>query len=317
MKKTILLSTFFTLISILSMAQTRKYIAQFSHMQGYFNPALTGYEGSSIRGFVRNQWVGFEGAPKTYFASVELDLMDLSANKDPLKANKNTVGFNFLNDQYGVFAETEMIANYSSRIRLNEMTGLRLGAGINYKTIRLDGTRLSPDQPEDPKIMQYLNGFADMQVLDFNLGMAITHPNYYLSYAVQNVNRGAINSGDIFMERSPRVGIFQGGYRNAMTENLALAFNLMYRHQENLPSHTEFNFKVLMMDKLWLGLGHRVRYANNFQLGFVFPMVRFGYVYELPMSKSYLLSYATHEFMAVFPLFRKNLKETTNEVLIW
>lgn len=317
MKKIFILSTFFTLLTFVTTAQTRKYIAQFSHMQGYFNPALTGYEGSAIRGFVRNQWVGFEGAPMTYFASLELDLMDLSSKKDPLLANKNTVGFNFMNDQYGVFSETEMIGNYSSRISLNEVTGLRLGAGLNYKNIGLDGTRLSPDQPSDPKIMQYMNGFANMQILDFNLGIAITHPNYYISYAVQNVNQGAINSGDVFMERSPRIGIFQGGFRNALTEKMALALNVFYRHQNNLPSNTEFNFKVLMMDKLWLGLGHRVRYANNFQLGFVFPVVRFGYVYELPMTKSYLLSYPTHEFMAVFPLFRKNLRETSNEVLIW
>jgi type IX secretion system PorP/SprF family membrane protein len=317
MKKTIILSAFFSLLCFITTAQTRKYIAQFSHMQGYFNPALTGYEGSAVRGFVRNQWAGFEGAPKTYFASVELDLMDLSSNKDLLNASKNTVGFNFMNDQYGVFTETEMVGNYSSRIQLNKVTGLRLGAGINYKNIGLDGTRLSPDQPADPKIMQYLNGFANMQVLDFNLGIAITHPNYYISYAVQNVNRGAINSGDVFMERSPRIGIFQGGYRNAMTDNLALALNVFYTHQENLPSNTEFNFKVLMMDKMWLGLGHRVNYANNFQVGFLFPMVRFGYVYELPISRSFLLPNTTHEFLAVIPLFRKNLRESVNEVLIW
>jgi hypothetical protein len=60
-----------------------------------------------------------------------------------------------------------------------------------------------------------------------------------------------------------------------------------------------------------------VRYANNFQLGFVFPMLRLGYVYEMPMSKTYLLSNTTHEFLAVIPLFRKNLKESSNEVLIW
>ncbi|MCR9016403.1 type IX secretion system membrane protein PorP/SprF [Aquiflexum gelatinilyticum] len=317
MKKIIILSTFFALLSFITTAQTRKYIAQFSHMQGYFNPALTGYEGSAVRGLVRNQWVGFEGAPKTYFASVELDLMELSGKKDLMDANKNTFGFNFMNDQYGVFSETEMMGNYSSRIQLNEVTGLRLGAGVSYKNISLDGTRLSPDQPADPKIMQYLNGFANMQILDFNLGIAVTHPNYYLSYAVQNVNRGMINSGDVFMERSPRIGIFQGGFRNTVTEDMSLSFNIFYRHQKNLPSNTEFNFKVLMMDKIWLGLGHRVGYAHNFQLGFVFPMVRLGYVYEIPMSKSYLLPNTTHEFLAIIPLFRKNFKESSNEVLIW
>ncbi|WP_373524264.1 type IX secretion system membrane protein PorP/SprF [Aquiflexum sp.] len=298
-------------------AQTRKYVAQFSHMQGYFNPALTGYEGSTVRGFVRNQWAGFEGAPKTYFVSAEMDFADITGNSDPLMADKNAFGINVLHDQYGAFAETELIGNYSARIQISPLTSFRLGVGVNYNMIRLDGNLLNPDQPEDPRIMQYLNGFANMQVLDFNIGGSITHPNYYISYAVHNANRGAINSGDIFMERRPRVGVFQGGYRNAMTDQLAVATNIMYRHQVGLPDNIEFNFKVLMMDRLWLGAGHRRFYANNVQLGMVFPMVRIGYVYEMPMARSYLLPNTTHEFLAVFPLFRKNIRESKDEVLIW
>ncbi|SHO65429.1 type IX secretion system membrane protein PorP/SprF, partial [Algoriphagus zhangzhouensis] len=64
-------------------SQSTKYISQFSHFQSYFNPGLTGYEGSTVRGFVRNQWSGFEGAPKTYFFSTELDFGELSGERDP------------------------------------------------------------------------------------------------------------------------------------------------------------------------------------------------------------------------------------------
>ena len=51
------------LIGTDSLAQNRKFVSQFSEFQSYFNPALTGYEGSVVRGFVRNQWGGIEGAP--------------------------------------------------------------------------------------------------------------------------------------------------------------------------------------------------------------------------------------------------------------
>lgn len=54
--KTLLLLAVLSLTVMESYSQTRKYVSQFSHFQGYFNPALTGYEGSVVRGFVRNQW---------------------------------------------------------------------------------------------------------------------------------------------------------------------------------------------------------------------------------------------------------------------
>ncbi|MCH7411546.1 type IX secretion system membrane protein PorP/SprF [Belliella sp. DSM 111904] len=313
MKKIYLLFIAITM-SITSFAQSRKYVSQFSHMQSYFNPALTGYEGSNFRGLIRNQWVGFEGAPMTYFGSVEFDIADFSKGADP---NKNALGVNVLHDQYGAFVETEMIGSYASRIQVGEKTAIRLGMGVSYNQVRLDGNSLTTEQASDPVVGQYLNSFANMQVLDFNIGMALTHPNYYVSYAVSHVNKGAINSGDVFMERKPRVGIFQAGYRNALSQNLALATNFMYRTQQDLPDNIEFNFKVLMMDRIWLGGGHRIDYANNFQLGVLFPMIRIGYVYELPMNKSYLLPNTTHEFLAVIPLFKKNIRSDSKEVLIW
>ncbi|WP_114752049.1 PorP/SprF family type IX secretion system membrane protein [Pleomorphovibrio marinus] len=296
-------------------AQSRKYISQFSHLQNYYSPALTGYEGSSIRGFVRNQWAGFEGAPKTYLLSAEMDMADLGGSE--ASSGKNALGLTMLHDNYGAFAETGIITSYASRIQVTNRASIRMGIGVNYNTIRLDGHRMTTEQADDEILANYLNGFATSQILDFNLGLALTHPNYYFSYAVHNVNRGAISSGDEIVGRNPREGILQFGFRSMVDEGLAVIFNGMHNRGMNLPSNTEFNFKVLLRDRLWIGGGHRMSYANNFQLGVLLPNMRIGYVYELPMNKSYLLPNTTHEFMAVFPLFRENIRKTENEVLIW
>ncbi|WP_188444633.1 PorP/SprF family type IX secretion system membrane protein, partial [Belliella aquatica] len=216
---------------------------------------------------------------------------------------KNAAGISILHDQYGAFAETEFVASYASRIQIGEKTNLRLGAGLNYRSVRLDGNSMTTEQADDPIVGQYLGSFSNMQVMDFNLGIAVTHPNYYVSYAVHHVNQGAINSGDVFMERMPRAGIFQAGYRNRMTDNLALATNFMYRSQIDLPDNVEFNMKVVLKEKFWLGGGHRIDYANNFQFGLLFDKMRLGYIYEIPMLRSYLLPNVTHEFMLTYALF--------------
>lgn len=302
MKKIFILLISFGLSTSL-FAQSRKYISQFSHLQGYYNPGLTGYEGSMLRGFVRNQWAGWEGTPKTYFFSAELDFGQLSGQASGDVLGKNAAGLSVLHDEYGAFAETELIGSYASRIQLGERSNLRLGAGVNYRSIRLDGNRMTTQQVDDPIVGQYLGTFSAMEVLDFSLGLALTHRDYYVSFAVHHANEGAISSGDFFMERLPRVGVFQAGYRSRLNDDLALATNFMYRSQSDLPDNIEFNFKVVLRDMIWLGGGHRIDYANNLQFGLLLDRMRIGYIYEMPMLKSYLLPNVTHEFMLTYALF--------------
>ncbi|TXE06929.1 type IX secretion system membrane protein PorP/SprF [Algoriphagus aquimarinus] len=298
-------------------AQSQKYISQFSQFQSYFNPALTGYEGSTVRGFVRNQWSGVDGAPKTYFFSTELDFGELSGEVDPALTGKNAVSLNLLHDTYGAFRETELTVGYASRIRLSETHNLRMGAGINYQTIRLDGNALSTEEQNDPTLGQYIGQFSNMSVVDFNLGMALTHANYYISYGIHRVNGGKITNGDEFMNGYPASSIFQAGYRSAVSENVAVIFNAFYRTQKNLDDNIEFNMKAVLMDKLWLGIGHRMDYATNAQAGIVTKRLRIGYLYEFPNGGSYNFPGNTHEFTAVFNLFRDNVRTDSQPVIMW
>ncbi|MDN3671080.1 type IX secretion system membrane protein PorP/SprF [Echinicola jeungdonensis] len=300
-----------------TLAQSRKYISQFNFFQSYFNPGLTGYEGSAVRGFVRNQWGGFEGAPKTMFFSAELDFAELQGRENPALMGKNAASVNLLFDNYGAFRETSLILGYASRIRLTEKHNLRMGAGINYTSVRLDGASLTVEQQNDDLLGQYMNGFSDMQILDFNLGLALSHEKYYLSYAMHQVNGGNISKGDEFLEGRPINYIVQAGYREALSNDLSVIGNFFFRKQKDLPDNIEFNLKALMKDKLYVGLGHRVDYASNIQAGFLLKNVRLGYVYEFPTNRSFHLPGNTHEFMAIFHLFRTNERKYPEEVLIW
>jgi type IX secretion system PorP/SprF family membrane protein len=299
--------------------QTRKYISQFSHFQSYFNPGLTGYEGSTVRGFVRNQWSGIEGAPKTVFFSTEMDFGELAGESDPALMGKNSVSVNLLQDTYGAFRETELMVGYASRIRLSQAHNLRLGVGINYQSIRLDGNALTVEEQNDPALGRYVGSFTDMQVLDFNLGIALTHANYYVSYGMHRVNGGKKTSGDAFMTGYPSEKLIQAGYREFISPGFSLITNVFYRSQRNLPDNFEFNLKALLMDRIWIGAGHRIEYAYNLQFGVVTSRLKLGYIYEFPLSGSYLMSATTHEFTAVFNLFGKNEqnKFAGNRVLIW
>jgi type IX secretion system PorP/SprF family membrane protein len=300
----------------MSYAQSRKAISQFSHFQSYYNPSLTGYEGSTVRGFVRNQWSGFEGAPNTYFFSTEIDLGELSGVDDPSLMGKNAFSVNLLHDKYGAFRENELILSYASRVRLTKNLNLRLGVGVNYQSIRLDGNSLNPEEINDPTLGQYYGIFSDMQFVDLNIGIALTHKNYYLSYGMHRINGGAISSGDKFMNGYPSEKFFQAGFRENISSNIAVITNVNFRSRKDLPNVLEMNFKALLMNKVWVGAGHRVDFASNFQFGVLANRLRIGYIYEFPFLKSYLLPTSTHEFTVVLNLFGAR-ENSEDRVLIW
>jgi type IX secretion system PorP/SprF family membrane protein len=304
-------------ITLNSSAQTRKYFSQFNQLQSYFNPALTGYEGSIVRGLVRNQWTGFEGAPQTYFLSAELDPMEMGGQSDAALLGNTAAGLNLIHDNFGPFRQTEMLLSYGARVRISRTTNLRLGVAANYSNVRLDGNNLTTEQANDPTVNAYINQYANMQILDFNAGFALTHQNYYFAYGVQNVASGRVNRGDVFIDKRPFVNVFQTGFKQALSSQFSILTNFLYRTQSDLPANFEGNIKVMMMDKFWLGVGHRVSYANSYQLGFLMSNIRFGYAYEMPVSKSYLIPNPTHEFMVSFYLFRKEGVNSEAGTLIW
>lgn len=307
------------LLNGFSLAQSRKNISQFSHFQSYFNPGLTGYEGSTVRGFVRNQWSGFEGAPQTFFFSTEIDFGEVAGELDPALMGKNAISLNLLHDTYGAFRENELMISYASRVRLTENHNLRLGLGVNYQSVRLDGNAMTTEEQNDPTLGQYFGSFSDMQFLDANIGMALTHRQYYFSYAIHRINGGKASSGDNFMEGYPAEQFVQAGFREALTPNLAIITNAFFRSRKDLPNIVEMNIKVLLMDKVWVGAGHRIDYASNLQFGFLTKRLKLGYVYEFPMGQSYLLPGNTHEFSVILNLFKDNVKNkfVKDEVLIW
>jgi hypothetical protein len=121
------------------------------------------------------------------------------------------------------------------------------------------------------------------------------------------------------MNGYPAEQFIQAGFREELTPNLAIITNAFFRSRKDLPNLMEMNIKALLMDKVWVGAGHRFNYASNLQVGFLTSRMRVGYLYEFPMGKSYFLPGSTHEFSVSLNLFKDNVKNKfgKDEVLIW
>lgn len=285
-------------------AQSRKIISQYQEIHGYYNPSLSGYQGSSVKTLVRNQWGPLDRNPRSYFVGGDLDFSDLSGTPDSSVEGKNAMGVSLLADGHGAFKENQLQINYASRIRVSEKANLRLGAGLFYQAVRLDGNLLTFEQQNDPRLSEFIGKISDQQFFDFNLGMSLTHSNYYFGYALHRLNSGNISSGDSFIELLPKEHLIQAGFNNQINSSLKFSTDLLFRSWKEGKDILEVNLKMWFKDSFWLGAGHRFDYASNIQTGIQIKNIRFGFVYELPSTGSYLLPGNIQEFIFSYSLFQ-------------
>lgn len=312
-------------------AQNRKHVANFSLFQQYFNPALTGYEGSMLKTYYRNQWTGFEDAPKTIFASAELDLADMvSWKKDGLLKTsqddnysrqleaKHAFGLAVLNDRFGPFSETQLHLSYGTRVRLSEKLSLRWGAAATYSAQQLDASKLITDEMGDPEFENFNGQSAKIGKLDLNMGLMLTADNFYVGYAMQDILKGKMRTGDDYLNTSfPQHHVVQAGYRAALSEQIGVVVNGLYRYDEKLEETMEGQLKAVYQNMLWVGAGYRKDLAYSLQGGVRLNQLRVGYVYELPVANARYIDKATNEIMLTYNLIPVKYPKYGKKVTIW
>jgi len=330
MKKLVLSICF--ILSVLGLqAQNRKNVANFSLFQQYYNPALTGYEGSVVKTFYRNQWTGFEDAPKTIFASGELDLADYAAWKkddqtedqqdegDASIGAQHAIGLAVLHDQFGPFAESQVFVSYASQVRLSERTSLRWGTAVTYSSQRLNGNRLTVDQENDPQYQDVLGNSNRLGKLDINLGLMMTSDKFYIGYAMQDITKGGVvTTGDTFLkDMYTRKHIIQGGYRTALSEQVGIVVNGIYQYDDQLQETVEGQLKAVYQNMLWIGGGYRKDLAYTFTGGVRLNQLTVGYAYEVPTGDANSINKNTNEIMLTYNLSRLTFPKSGRSVTIW
>ncbi len=107
------------------------------------NPAYAGsQEALNIGLYARNQWVGFEGAPKTFTFTMH----------SPMRDNHVNLGLLVMNDKIGARTETGFLFNYAYRIEMG--TGkLSFGLAAGLTGISTNRDMLRYTDPGDGLIL--------------------------------------------------------------------------------------------------------------------------------------------------------------------
>jgi len=333
MKKTNLLVLTCVFIVHVVTAQQRSHYTQYILNNYILNPALSGIENyTDLKVSARDQWVGFDGAPRTVYLTIHGPLGKKDYKTSATSFNipgenprgnsywesytasepHHGIGLTVLNDKTGNFNRFTSYATYAYHIGLNARTNLSAGfsAGITVVGLNAEGkVDFGGTNPSDP-VMGNATGELNKIKPDLGAGVWLYSADYFIGVSAQQIipQKLAFVDDATFKTKGkliPHV-FLTGGYRFMVSEDINVVPSLMVKYingafKDNY--QVEGNVKAQYRDLFWLGGSIRQFDGYAAMIGLnVANTFNVGYSYDFTKTDLRTYSRGTHEVMIGFLL---------------
>ncbi|PKP04381.1 MAG: hypothetical protein CVU11_04980 [Bacteroidetes bacterium HGW-Bacteroidetes-6] len=305
------LPKFVLAVVVISTLSFSDAVAQDPHFSQYYanplylNPAMAGSPicPRLILNY-RNQWPSISGQYVTYNASYDQHVDALSGGIG-LLVNVDRAG-------EGTLSTTMASGIYSYHLPLSRTFSLRAGIQATFLQKNLDWTKLTfPDQI-DPR-----HGFVfntnevyppdglTKTVADFSTGIVLYSERFYFGFSAAHLttpNEGFISYSELPIKYTVHTGaiisIEGDNSRKRTIEETSISPNIMFQKQAEFE---QLNYGLYLNKFPFVGgLWYRHNFDNSdamiVLLGFIQQSFRFGYSYDLTVSKLTNASGGAHEF---------------------
>lgn len=292
--KRILLILSLSLLVMTLHAQQYPWLTQYRSNLSMYNPAFCGTKRIlDFRMFYRNQWTGYDGAPKTEAAVLNLRY---------LKGRLGTGGFVY-RDQIGPFIATYAALSFAVHLRMEDIE-VSAGAQANYTSQSFDGTKVTLHNQIDRAINQYI---ADKShCWDGSFGLVAYNDRFYFGLAANNL----IGSSMVYYINSPTN---RGTYKNEgnysvnvgynYSENPAYVFenSVMALYTAGVPFYFDYTLRVHVRNKFFFGGSIRLKDAVALHAGVTIQnYLQIAYSYDIVTSPLRTYQHGSHELSLVF-----------------
>lgn len=334
----------FTLVLVLSatclMAQQRAQYSQFALNNYLQNPAITGIEDyTDVRMGFRNQWVGVEGAPRTFYFSAHMPLNKISVKTPSHVKMKNgkklkTSGSDVNNKSHkikphhglGVIAETDKSGaisrtafnmSYAYHLPVSRYVRVAGGAAAGVLNYSINTLSLNMDNTSDPALA---NMALKNTQLDLSLGLWAYSTNFFGGVSTSQFvskKKDFIRTLSTNQQGPLQTHVYiSGGYRIEVSPKMALVPSFLTKIAKPSPVSTDINLKAIYDDRVFLGGSYRTQDAFTVLAGLnISPTISFGYAYDATTSKLNQFSQGSHE--AVLNLKLMNSKKAICPNWLW
>jgi len=279
-------------------AQQDPMFTQYFTNQLPINPAYAGSrDGLSMLAFIRHQWTGFEGAPRTQTISAH----------GPLGESNSNLGVTLLHDKLGITERYSLNGAYAYRI---DFGPARLAFGLHGQ-VRLRQMRWDQSNPLDE-----IDGavtFSQRQLIlpNFGAGLYLDGDHFFFSAAMPHMLENELpfaqSSNTQNLSQLRRHVFVSGGLVIGLTEDVKLRPMALWKQVANAPSELDLNLGVLVKDRLLVGGTYRTRASADgfiqFQLD---EQWRLGYAYDFSLTRLRQVNSGSHELFIGFDIGRKN-----------
>jgi type IX secretion system PorP/SprF family membrane protein len=260
----------------------------------YLNPAVAHLGKKSLNIIYRNQWAGFEGAPKTTFLSYQ---SSFSHNKDVKSSSFSNVGGFLQNENIGAFRSFKINISYSYSFLLSSNWRLSFGSFIGIQQLGLDVTGVTLFDSNDPVVD--VSNFSLFP--DFSMGFALANNNNFFGISTKQVfqnNWKKIINSDLSQNESSIVFI---AAKKIALSNIGFTPNIMLDFTRQFKPRLIAGLKIDFKEIISAGIA--VRNENTFlgQFKIMFTKnLQFSYAHDFSFSNILLRPLNSNELMVSY-----------------
>lgn len=327
-------SAFFILTVWTCHAQYVPNSGQAFQFASLYNPAFAGIESyGDLKFNYRYQWTGYDdNAPKYINLAYNVRLVqpvDLTSNalrtsysskleKLPIPKSKRLIhglGLNFFNEQAGLIDRLGGGVTYALHYPLSNKVRLSGGIAAMVENAKVDVNKiyLGNDADQDPFYDRLLQGGTNHTEINVRAGLLLYTPRYYIGVAYFPLMNTAVKSSDLSFQYSYYKGSVQAGLSFPLPQDVALKPSIMALLTENNKLLVDYNVKLYLQQKLWMGVTYRDIQSGIVSAGLAINE-RFaaGYSYEFPTGAIRQFSGSSHEI--VLSLRVRNFKHEAQQM---
>lgn len=324
MKKRLLLATSLA-ACFFAQAQQRPHYTQYVLNNYVLNPGLSGIENyADLKLSARDQWVGINGAPQTFYLTVHAPLgkkdYKTSATSFHVPGENprgqaywenytaseahHGVGLSIISDKTGNFTRTTVAASYAYHLGLNPTTNIALGVAPGISRVARDGSKTDFGGGVSVDPAQANSDVISRLRPDLSAGIWLYAADYFVGLSAQQIIPQKISFVDDAAYNQGRLVphlFLTAGYRFLLNDDINALPSVLVKYVQPNDPQVDVNLKLQFRDLLWMGGSVRLREGYQGMIGLnVANTFNVGYAYDFTQTKLNTTSRGTHEIIVGF-----------------
>jgi type IX secretion system PorP/SprF family membrane protein len=301
----------FILITLLTgnfaFSQQLPVYSQYLYNKFLLNPAVAGSDGyTSLSLNAREQWVGYEGAPRTVSFAFQTRLLKRSYILKqttvkrqiyrPKSDGKVGLGGYIFSDKNGLIQRNGFQLSYAYHTWLRNSTQLSFGLSVNGYHYKIDEEKVNFEDPNDPLINSSLR--RGLFIPDATFGVSVLNAKYNFGLSVDQLFEASAKIGGSTAYQNfslERQYYLFGSYdfSHGPYNIIQPAFLLMT--SEELRPMADIGVTYIFHEDFWAGMAYRTSKALITTVGVKYQNIFIGYAFDFTMSEIQKVTYGTHE----------------------